>query len=342
MLNQSIPLSEINHVLIYRARFMGDVILTTPMLHVLREQIPRSRITYLTESPYHTLLENHPDVDEILTYDLKNQWSQIKILFKLMYRRFDLVIDLFGNPRSALWTFLSSAHYRIGGSFRVRRFFYTHTIKDDGKPKSAIQFHLGYLQPLRLTYQISDPFIVITENEKRDAKVYLQKKGYQIDKKIVLIHPGAKWPAKRWLTYRFSVLANRLVNEMGVQVYFDTSPGEENLVQSVIEGCTFPHVEPQVLSLRELAAVLCHADLLISNDCGAMHLGPAVGTKTIGLFGPTEPAVWFPYPIQKGHQYIDPEIECSHCHRHFCDKMDCMQKIKVDDVFKKAVQALNL
>lgn len=342
MVNPSIRLSKINRILIYRARFMGDVILTTPLLHVLRKHFPQSKITYLAESPYQTLLENHPDVDEILTYHLKNQWSQIKILSQLIHRRFDLMIDLFGNPRSALWTFLSGAPYRIGGHFRGRRFFYTHTIKDDGIPKSAIQFHLGYLHPLHLSYHVSDPFVAITENEKRDAKAYLQKNGYQLDHKIVVIHPGAKWPAKRWLASRFSALASRLVAETGMQVYLDASPGEQSLVHSIIQDCTFPHIEPEVLTIRKLAAVLCHADLLVSNDCGAMHLGPAVGTKTIGIFGPTEPAVWFPYQIQKGHQYIDPEIECSHCHRHFCDQMDCMQKIQVDDVFKKAIQVLNL
>ncbi|MBN2030870.1 glycosyltransferase family 9 protein [bacterium] len=341
MVNQSIPMSEIGRILIYRARFMGDVILTTPLLHVLRKHLPQSKITYLTESPYQTLLENHPDVDEILTYHLKNRWSQIKILSQLIHRRFDLVIDLFGNPRSALWTFLSGAPYRIGGHFRGRKIYYTHTIKDDGKPKSAVQFHLGYLQPLHLLYQVSDPFIVITENEKKEAGAYLQKKGYQFDQKIVVIHPGAKWPAKRWLASRFSALANRLVAETGVQIYFDTSPGEQNLVHSVIRDCISSYMEPEVLTLRQLAALLYHADLLISNDCGVMHLGPAVGTKTIGIFGPSEPAVWFPYTVEKGHRFIHHEIECSHCHRDFCDTLDCMNSIQVDDVFNEAILALN-
>ncbi|MCJ7812209.1 glycosyltransferase family 9 protein [bacterium] len=329
----SIRLDEINHILVCRLRFMGDVILTTPVLHVLREHFPQSKITYLTESPYHTLLENHPDVDEILSYDLKNRWSQTKILSKLIKHKFDLVIDLFGNPRSALWSYLSGARYRIGGHFRGRSVFYTHKIRDDGKPKSAIAFHMGYLEPLHLSYRISAPFIVITDNEKKWARDYLQNKGYQLDRKMVVIHPGASWPAKKWLSSRFSILANRLVSEIGAQVFFDTSPGEQNLVRSVMEACSFSTMEPVVLTLRQLAAILYFADLLISNDCGVMHLAPAVGTKTIGIFGPSEPDVWFPYQLEKGHRYIYPEIECSHCHRDFCDMLKCMQAIQVEDVF---------
>ncbi len=336
-----IRLDEINRILVCRLRFMGDVILTTPLLHVLREHFPQSKITYLTESPYHTLLENHPDVDEILTYDLMNRWSQITILSKLITYRFDLVIDLFGNPRSALWSYLSGASYRIGGHFRGRSVFYTHKIRDDGKPKSAVAFHLGYLEPLHLSYQISDPFIVITEHEKKWARDFLQNKGYRSDQKIVVIHPGAKWPAKQWIASRFALLASRLISEMGAQVFFDTSPGEENFVRSVMKACSFSKMEPQVLTLRQLAAVLSCTDLLISNDCGVMHLAPAVGTKTIGIFGPSEPAIWFPYQLEKGHHFIYPEIECSHCHRDFCDTLKCMQAIHVENVFHAAVQALN-
>ena len=178
---------------------MGDVILTIPVCSGLRQSYPGARITYLAEAPYHTLLENHPDVDEVISLPRHGAQKQTLTYATLIRRNFDLAIDLFGNPRSALLTFLSGAAMRIGGDFRGRGIFYTHKIQDDGRPKTAIQFHLNYLKPLGIHPLPVDPFIVSTEAEKNWARDYLICKGYDLQRTLVGIHPGATWPAKMWL-----------------------------------------------------------------------------------------------------------------------------------------------
>ncbi|MBN1541626.1 glycosyltransferase family 9 protein, partial [candidate division KSB1 bacterium] len=125
-------MQTIDRILISRLRFMGDIILTTPLLHQIRLLYPHAHITYLAETPYHTLLQNHPDVDRILAYRRSHIRDQLKLAFTLLNETFDLAIDLFGNPRSGLMIFLSGAAIRIGGDFRLRRHFYTHRIADDG------------------------------------------------------------------------------------------------------------------------------------------------------------------------------------------------------------------
>jgi len=335
-----IPLNEIQRILVSRLRFVGDVILTTPMLRALREGFPSARITYLAEKPYDSLLKNHPDVDEVLAFPLDDKKGQIEIFLKLSRKHFDVAIDLFGNPRSALLTFLSGARYRIGGDYRGRKIFYTHRIRDDGEPKSAVAFHLEYLKPLGIPCDFSDPYIVITEDEKRWAREYLTSRGYDEKKQIIGIHPGASWPAKRWFPERFAALANKLASELGAQIFFTIGSGEEEIVKSVSKACKFFTAEPKVLSLRKLTALLSAFDLFISNDCGPMHMAPAVGTKTVGIFGPGEPEIWFPYSSKKAHRWVHREIDCSRCHRDLCDKMDCMRAIRVDDVFDAAIEAL--
>ncbi len=328
----------IKNIFVSRLRFMGDIILTTPLLQALSKAYPDAKITYVTEEPFHQLLENHPYVDRIIALK-KTTWGQIEVIGKLICGRYDIAIDLFGNPRAALLTWLSGAKIRIGGDFRGRKHFYTHTIKSSHETKTAVQFHLDYLKPLNIEPVEKKPFIVITEEESR-AEYYLKEKGFDLDRPIIGIHPGATWPAKKWLPERFAALADKLVTEKSLQVLFTMGPGEEDLVKSVLSGCREKFIMPEVLPLRQLAAIQKKMIAFISNDCGVMHLAPAVGTPTIGIFGPGEPEIWFPYDEKDGHQLVYHELDCSRCHQDFCDKLDCMKSITVDDVFYKVEKIL--
>ena len=324
-------MDDMKNILVIRLRFMGDVILTIPLLTTLKDAYPNACITYLAETPFAVLLTHHPSVDNVLILDKTNRKQTAQLYKNILLTKFDVAIDLFGNPRSALLTWLSGAKTRIGGDFRGRRHFYTHPIKNDGTPKTAIDFHLSYLAPLGIPLKKHNPFIVISEEEKEWAKNYLYLKGYDLSKQIIGIHPGATWPAKKWFPERFVELANTL-NSKGFQILFTMGPGEESLVRDIINQCTFDSKGPKVLSLRQLAAVLQQLDVYVSNDCGPLHLAPAVGTKTVGIFGPGEPDIWFPYDSNLGHRLVFHELDCSRCHRDLCEKMDCMKAISVYEV----------
>lgn len=332
--------NEINSILVSRLRFMGDVILTTPLLEALRKGFPRARITYLTERPYHTLLENHPCVDKILSLNLRSSLDQIKLFLEIKKCYFDIAIDLFGNPRSALLNFMSGARFRIGGDFRGRKVLYTHKIRDDGTPKTAVEFHMNYLRPIGTSCKVSEPMIVVTSEEKTWARRYLSKKGFKRQEMVIGIHSGGSWPAKQWFPERFAGLANRLKKETEAQILLTMGPGEEKVVQSVIKDCNFQIPEPEVFSPRQMAALLSVIDIFISNDCGPMHLAPAVGTKTVGVFGPGEPEIWFPYKRNLGHRIVHREIGCSRCHQDICDSLECMKVIQIDDVFSEVMDSL--
>lgn len=320
---------------------MGDIILTTPVLDALKQAWPNARISYLAEEPYISLMKNHPHVDRLLALDRRNKRNEMGIILHLMRQKYDLAIDLFGNPRSALLTWMSGARKRIGGNFRGRRHFYTHKISSPPHGTPAIDFHLSYLKPLGIAYKKTDPFITVTEEEDQWAVDYLTRRGFDTGNPIVGIHPGASWPAKMWYADRFAVTANRLYQERGVQILFTMGPGEEERLQSVIRSCNFSVIEPKLLSIRQLAAVLRQLDVFVSNDCGPMHLGPAVGTATVGIFGPGEPQIWFPYSPQKGHRLVYQQIDCSRCGKDFCKDMDCMNAITVGHVYQAITETLD-
>jgi len=319
-------------VLVSRLRFMGDVILTTPLLSVLRRHFPDARIGYLAEKPYHELLEHHPDVDELFAFKRGDDRGQAALVRSMRRHKWDVAIDLFGNPRSAMLLYLSGARWRIGGDFRGRRLLYTHRIPDAGRRMTAIDFHLRYLEPLGLQAAAAAmPGIVVTEAEKEAARRYLGSKGYDTGRPIIGLHPGATWPAKRWFPDRFAALAARLLNEKR-QILFTMGPGEEEIVDSVLGLLPAELPRPELLPLRRLAALLSQLALYVSNDCGPLHLAPAVGTRTVGIFGPGEPDIWFPYDEAAGHRVVYHSLDCSRCHRDLCSSMACMRAITVEDL----------
>jgi heptosyltransferase-2 len=332
------PNRDIRRILVSRLRFMGDVLLTLPAVRALKAAYPSARITYLTQHPYQELLENHPDIDEVLVLDTKRLWPQIRLLRRFMSGRYDISVDLFGNPRSALWMRLSGARMRIGGDFRGRRMHYTHRIRNDGKPKTAAEFHLSYLKPLGIPLENSEPEIFLTPEEKDRARDWLNAQGAAGRGPLIGLHAGASWPAKRWFPERFAALADRLRSELGASILWTEGPGEAAILDVVRKSSRGPIRRSGVLPLRSLAAVLGECDVFVSNDCGPMHLAPAVGTKTVGIFGPGEPEIWFPYNQAGGHRFIHANVDCSRCHMDVCGKMDCMKAVSVEDVFN-AVKA---
>ncbi|NLP12629.1 glycosyltransferase family 9 protein [bacterium] len=331
---------DLESILVTRLRFMGDIVLTTPLLSVLRRAYPHAHIGYLAEAPYAQLLQPHPWVDSVYELDRRKGGLPMQLLRSMRRRKWDLAIDLFGNPRSALLTFLSGAAMRIGGDFRGRRCYYTHRIRPAERTLTAIQFHLSYLQPLHLQVAEEKPMLQITDAESQWAADFLAAAGYDSSQPIVGLHPGATWPAKKWFPDRFAELARKLRHEAKVQILFTCGPGEETLVERVVQlsGLALPPVT--VLPLRQLAAVIKRMRAFVSNDCGPLHLAPAVGTAAVGLFGPGEPEIWFPYKAADGHRLVYQQVDCSRCHRDFCETMACMKAISVAMAYDQTLSAL--
>jgi lipopolysaccharide heptosyltransferase II len=332
-------------------KFIGDVILTTPMIRAVREAHPDAYIAYLGEKHAVSLLEHNPYLDEVIGFDFSRPTvlEQARVVLLLRRRKFDLVIDLFGNPRSALLTYLSGAQTRVGLDRKGRGKFYTIRIPDDGKQRSAIQFHSRFAEAVGIPPATPKTEIVLTEKEKSDAEMLLREfarvAGGELRKPLVGIHPGATWPAKRWLADRFAGLADRLTSELGARVLVTSGPDDSDATHSLSSFATMKPIVLPVMSLRRLAAVIALCNVYVSNDAGPMHIAAAVGTPTIGLFGPGEENIWFPYSTSDGHQVLRRDVPCHPCHLDFCNRegdkfMECMRLLTVNDVFDAVITSL--
>jgi lipopolysaccharide heptosyltransferase II len=343
-----------SRILLTRMKFIGDVVLTTPIIASVRKAFPDAFIAYLAEKNAASLLEHNPALDEIIPFDFARPTilEQSRVAVLLHRRNFDLVIDLFGNPRSALLAFLSRAPTRIGPARKGRGTLYTVQVRDDGTPKTAIEFHNQYLTAAGIPTAENKTAIVLSPDELREARIFLQwfdrdNSPLDLQRPIIGIHPGATWPAKKWLPEYFGHLADRLKATLGAQIVITAGPGEEDVVRDVLSHSIADVKVLRALPLRQLAAVIAICRVFVANDAGPMHIAAAVGTPTIGLFGPGEEEIWFPYSSGDGHRPLRKNVPCHPCHLDVCNRagdgyMECMKLLSVDEVFHAVEQAFRL
>lgn len=339
-------------ILLTRMKFIGDVVLTTPVIRSVRNAFPDAYIAYMGDKRAVALLEHNPNVDEIIPFDFSRPTllEQSRVAWLLRRRKFDLAIDLFSNPRSALLTRITGAPVRVGAERKGRGKLYTVQVRDDGKPKSAVAFHNQFIEAAGIAPTAFRPEIFLTDDERREARIYLQWLDYEhspldLTKPLIGLHPGATWPAKRWLPERFAALADLLVAKSGAQIILTAGPGDTEVIREVAAK-SFANVKIiQGLPLRQLAAIISQCAAYVANDNGTMHISAAVGTPTIGIFGPGEENIWFPYAAAEGHRALRRDVPCHPCHLDFCNRegdgfMECMKLLTVEEVFKSVEASL--
>ncbi|MFN0159532.1 MAG: glycosyltransferase family 9 protein [Bacteroidota bacterium] len=335
-----------SRILLSRMKFIGDVVLTTPVIRSLRNAFPDAYIAYMGEKNAVSLLEHNSNLNEIIPFDFSRPTllEQPRVAWQLRRRKFDLAIDLFGNPRTALLTYLTGAKTRVGPARKGRGKLYTIQASDDGKPKMAIDFHNQYIKAAGIEPTSDRTEIILTDDEKREARIYLQWLDYErnpldMTKPIIGIHPGATWPAKKWDADRFGQLADMIAAKLGVQIILTAGPGDSETTSATLKN-SFANIKVVAgLPLRQLAAVISLCSAYVANDNGTMHIAAALGVPTVGIFGPGEEDIWFPYSSDDGHVALRKDVPCHPCHLDFCNRegegyMECMKLLSVQDVFE--------
>ncbi len=334
---------SLEKVLIIRPRFLGDLILATGLVDALRQGNPSREVWFLTEGSYSEALQNHPGITGVIPFDAprkNNPFYLWRFYRELRRRRFDAVLDLFCNPRTAQMALISGAKVRVGFEMRGRSWAYTVLAPPSSDPLASGRRPVteAYLDQVRvLGMKPVSPYktgLVVTEEEKTHVRKLFERAGIKAGQKIAALCPGASWPAKRWSLERFTELGFWLQRE-GIRPLYLFGPKEAAVV-----GEFEAHMDKDWLlinqpNIRGLMAFIQAADALVANDSGPMHVGPAVGTPTIGIFGPGEPEIWFPYGDP--HQAAYAEIGCSHCGLDCCNFMACMDHLETREILGKVL-----
>ena len=314
-------------ILLIQLRRIGDVLMTTSATRELRKTFPQARITYLTEAPSDQVLYGNPNIDEVMLWPRRKGLRRaLATVREIRRKNFDLVVDFFSNPTSAMITGLSGAPRRIGFAFRGRRWAYTDPLPIVQLPYSA-QHKLGLLAPLGVQMASPAPEVFVGEAERGYAARQLDQLGVAPSDLLVAISPVSRRDYRVWPAAQYARLADVLIERYGAKVLFFWGPGEEHFVDAVRLEMTHQALPSYpVPSLMEMAALLERANLFIGNNNGPRHFAIAVGTLTVGVFGRGRPENWTP-PGAIMHHTVEHDPGCKRdCTYPRC-KLECIRDV---------------
>jgi lipopolysaccharide heptosyltransferase I len=336
--------SDANKILIIKLRSIGDVILATPVIENLRNAYPEAEIDFLTERAGYPIVKNHPALNEVIVFNRtciqRLPWHKalkenLGFFKKLRDKKYDLVFDLFGNPRSAFFALATGAKYRVGFAFRGRKYAYNKVIEPRGDRVHEVLFNLDALTEIGIPVSSTKLFVEIDDLNAAFVEKFWQENG--LDSKTVIgINASGGWYTKHWPLKSFAELSDLLVEHDQAQIVLLWGPGERQDAESIAEMMRHEAILAPQADLNQLAAILARLDLLVSNDSGPMHLAAAVGIPVVGIYGPTRPELQGPWG--EIHTIVRKDgLECLGCNGVTCKikTHDCMQNLDVETVFAK-------
>jgi len=329
-MNDAPDRTTVRRILIIKLRAVGDVVLSTIVLKNLRDAFAGVSIEFLTERGGAGILEGNPFLDRIVVYD-RERMSGGELIRAVRGGRYDLVIDLFGNPRTALLTRLSGAKYRVGYRFRGRTYAYNFRIEPRGATVHNTQFNLDALE--RIGVPVVDRSLHIVPGADAEGRIEeFWNKTVPTEKHVVALHSGGGWGSKRWGVDHFAELADALQARFGPLILLPWGPGEERDVEKMRTTMKSPSIVPPPTTLLELAALLRRCTLMVSNDSGPMHIAAAMGTPVVGIFGPTNPQLQGPYGTRTV-TVRNESLSCLGCNLVACPIGNpCMKELPVQAV----------
>lgn len=331
---------KIKEILIIRTAYIGDVVMTLPILKPLKDRFFNARISFLTSTRAKGVLENNPYLDDIITYDpfwfysssMKDYLSFIREIKKFS---FDLIIEARGDIRELLFlVFPLNARFKVSYDVGGGGYILTHRVPYKGL-SHKVEYHLDIARYLGCEINGIEWGIYLTEDEDRKAAELLLKEGADFDKPIIAIHPGARKGLKCWSTERFARIADTLIEKHGVSLVItgaaEEIPLAEDVKRMMKNDCVCLAGKT---TLREMAAVLKRCSLFICNDSSPMHIAAALNIPSIAIFGPSKSAETAPYGNQ--HIVIEKDFPCRYrCDEdicHFVNHHQCMKDISIDNV----------
>ncbi len=348
---------QFQRILLIKPSAVGDVIHTLPVLAKLRQRYPAARIDWLLTPAIAELIGHHPALSNVVLFDrgaLARDWRGWLaglggMLADLWRTRYDLVLDLHGQFRSAVLTMATHAPVRIGfdrphsgprspldrrliadayrhgwtGTREGAWLAYTHRIPLPRSDVHAVDRYLWLTPILGLNEGPADFHVPIPASSESRIEALLSRYGVRSQSFAVLV-PGTIWPTKHWHIEGFAAVA-RYLRGTGRAVVLAGSAGERERCQAVAQLAPGALDLSGQTTLSELAALIRRAEVCVTNDSGSMHLTVALNRPVVSVFGPTD-ELWIG-PYRRPEAVVRAPKECAPCyfrqlsacpHNHAC------------------------
>ncbi len=338
---------EVERILVVQTAFLGDVVLTLPLVQILKIFFPSSDLDIVVVPRSAELLQNHPAFSEVIPYDKHGKDSGMKAFVRLVKKfrskKYDLAFIPHRSLRSALLVRLSNIPIRIGFTKSAGKFFFTKSALYDKNPHE-IERNIALLKGIGITYSNRElPSLYPSDDDRLRVDKLLFDLKISDQKNLVGIAPGTVWNTKCWLKEHFVALTHALAND-GFEVILVGGKEDENLctgVQQLSESMKVYNTAGK-LSLLQSAELIRRGRVLISNDSAPMHIAVAMRTPVVAIFGATVPQFGFaPY----GEHDVVVEtlgLPCRPCSNHGGDvcpikTFECMKAITPTNVLTRVL-----
>lgn len=327
------------NILIIKPGAIGDLLLIAPVVRALRDTYPSARVTLMVSSKGTASLFSHnPLVDDVIVFDRKGEHRSWGSLFQLWRRirekKFDLVLN-FQRSNLKGWLLVTAAlPCRILVYHKAKR-----------RTVHAVVNHLETLKPLGIDPGSCDSSLQLglgKEDEEFAADLF---RSLGLDGRVVVaMNPGASHPVNRWGVESFAELCVLLAEHLAVRVVIVGGGDDTALAEQIVaKAKSAPIVLTGKTSLLQLGAVLQRCALLVSGDTGPMHVGTAVGTKVLALFGAADPERTG--PVGQGHRVMQArQVSCVPCRSRKCANqryLECMESIAAGEVLLAVKEMLS-
>jgi len=350
-------------VLVIRRRYLGDTVLTEPLLRNLRHHWPGAWLAVAVDTPYLDALATCPEIDEIIEVPAGRMGARTAVarwarsLLSVARRGpWDLVFDLARNERALALLLASRARRRVtlavdGRLSRER--LYTDVVRRTHREMDAdhiVDTHNRLLEAVGVPAAFRVPAVPVPERDELAAAAALRRASVPVDdgRRLVLVHPGSGSDARRWPPAYFARVADRLVEQARASVVVLSGPAEPGLARAVVDEMTKPAVLlADVPGIALLYGLLARADLLLCNDSGPMHMAAAVGTPVCALFGSQSATTWAPLG-DAGHLTFQAPLPCGsacvapgECHPEDPMKSFCVRRVRPEEVAETLLKHLS-
>ena len=336
--------------IVIQTAFLGDVVLTVPLLRLLKELPGVGRVSVVARPEGAEFLVGQSVADRVIAYDKRGDDRGLRGLVRISRVVRSLAADVAVIPhrsaRSVLIAAAAGVPERIGFDESGGRALLTRSVRYRARPHEIerladLAVAAGAAEPAgRVPFRLRVP-----DGGDREAEAALVARGVAPEESVIVLAPGSRWPTKRWPAERFGEAAATLAGELRLTPVVTGSGGEREAGRTAAAAAGAAAVDLSgELSLAGWVGLVARARIVLSNDSATAHVAAGLGVPVVAVFGPTVPAQGFA-PYGDRAVVVESDAACRPCGRHGSERcrsgtLECMQAVRPGAVVDAALRVL--
>jgi len=347
--------NTLNKILVFNPSFIGDSILTTPLITVIKKLYPKSKISFCVRPESSELFECLEDINEMIIFDKRNKDRGLKGIIdfsqKLRNEGFDLIISPHKSFRTVILLKLSGCKNIVGFKEAACSFLFDSNVHRDMN-LHEVERNLLLLFNISEDYSFDEikkmaEYPKVCSDSEYEKKLRILFKCLKKDcRKIACIAPASVWNTKMWPVEHYARVIEKLFSEHIYSLVI-ASKKEYSVIRRLKDECSVPFLDfAAKTSLSELSAIIKNIDILLCNDSAPMHIAASHKTPVVAIFGPTtENLGFFPYGEGESRVIEDKNLDCRPCALHGGKKcpekhFKCMRNISPVQVYTTVMELI--